>query len=279
MIAQLIDWRTPVFERSPFDMNCRSIRICMIFDSAPQMTLEQKKLFDDNLPLALEIARKKSQDDADRPSVEQEARIGLKQAALKFDPAKGSPFKAYASKVIINQICDLYKKNQRSAIEITTLDADLSGATSDDWEASKDKILDPSPIPSHETERNEIRKALNAGIGQLTFEQGRIVEAYLIGHSFAEIARQNGTSEQNVGQVFRRAKEELRPLLMSQGVTTPRFMPSAGNSGDLPPIATPVLKSSPQTKEHPPLPAMGWLALLLLLLVMGTIFILYLLGK
>lgn len=192
------------------------------------MPPEQQKLFDDHVEMALKIAGKRCGGDAEQPAIQQEARLGLKTAVEKYDSAQGL-FKPFARRVITNHLNDFYRKNQRWKKEVTMLDADTSAATDENWEAPKDQISDIHPIPSHELERQEIRQTMRLGIEQLTPEQKRIVEAFLAGYTQAEIARQNGKTEQAVGQMFRRASENLRSFLKSRGIATVHFMPDGGS--------------------------------------------------
>ena len=54
------------------------------------------------------------------------------------------------------------------------------------------------------------------------------------GHSFAEIARQTGKTEQAVGQMFHRAKNDLRPILESKRVCGIQFIPNARRETEIP---------------------------------------------
>jgi len=235
------------------------------------MTPEQEKLFEEHHYFAVGIAEKNSRKDADRPIAKQEALLALEHAASNFDSSRSRPFAAYAGVVIKNRLKDFARKNQRREREITSLDSDLSGADCGDWEAPKDQIPDFGPNPDREAERNEIRFALRMGIEQLTPDQGRIVEAYLNGHTFAEIARQNGISEQAAGQMFHRATDQLRPFVKSQEIYLQHFMPSG--SVEVTCNIGPSLKSTPKPDAAPFFSSLAVAAVILLIVFFSVILI------
>jgi RNA polymerase sigma factor (sigma-70 family) len=234
------------------------------------MTPEQEKLFEEHQQFALVLAKRNCPKNADTSIPEQEALLALRHAVVRFEPGKGL-FKAFAKVVIKNQLRDLARQNQRLERVSTTLDSDFSGSVCDEWEAPKDQIPDLGPSPAREAERNEIRHALKMGIGQLTPEQGRIVEAYMSGHSFAEIARQNGKTEQAVGQMFHRATNNLLPFVKSQGICGVQFMPAVSASHDS--SVGPLMKASPKPKVFPLRSAMLYAALVFLIIFFCVIFL------
>jgi len=61
-----------------------------------------------------------------------------------------------------------------------------------------------------------------------------MMEQYMKGHSFAEIARQTGKTDQAVGHMFLRAKNDLWPILESKGVCGKQLMPNARRETEIP---------------------------------------------
>ncbi len=187
------------------------------------MTDEQASLFDANLDLANKVARKHPIPGETDESMRQEALLGLRKAVLAYNPARGT-FEPFAWTVIKNHLISAFHSVHHRQVELTTLDE----IPAESHEGSKkDTIPDQEPTPARETERNEIRAALEEGLTALTPSQRAVLEHYAAGGSFAEVAREAGTSEQAVRQMFQRGVNQMRPHLESRGVCGAQFMPSA----------------------------------------------------
>jgi RNA polymerase sigma factor (sigma-70 family) len=187
------------------------------------MTAEQAALFYANLDLAIKVARKHPIPGETDESLRQEALLGLQKAVLAYDPARGA-FEPFAWMVIKNYLISALRNVRHRRVELTTLDEDLVESHED---SKKDAIPGREPTPGRETERNEIRAALKAGLAALTPSQRVVLEHYAAGGSFAEVARESGTSEQAVRQMFERGVRQIRPHLESRGVAGAKFLPAA----------------------------------------------------
>lgn len=186
------------------------------------MTSKQQQLFNSHLSLAKYIARGFDIPGAGYSFVEQEALLGLEQAVLKFNDARGE-FPPFCRKVIKNRLNSAYRDAIKWQKEMTTLD--IEPTDSEGVGTLKDSLSAPDPIPSHEAERNDIRQALAEGFAKLTVQQQTVVTQKALGASFAEIARASGTTEQAAGQMHKRAINQLRPVLESRGIGV-QFMPA-----------------------------------------------------
>jgi RNA polymerase sigma factor (sigma-70 family) len=219
------------------------------------VTSEQQQLFDSHLGLAREIARGFTIPGGSYSFVEQEALLGLEQAVRKFDPARGG-FRPFCRMVINNRLKSAYQDAIKWQRDLTILDAepaDLEGA-----ETLKDSLCDPDPIPSHEAERNHIRQVLDEELAKLTPQQQAVVTQKALGASFAEIARATGATEQAVGQMHKRAINQLRPQLEYRRIRV-QFMPGARFK-----YAPSVQK--PPSEDSPPKDKLSWVILLTIII-------------
>lgn len=204
------------------------------------MTPGQEALFQSKIDFARTISKAWPVPNEFEIFSEQEALFALQRAVEKYDSSRGS-FEAFAGEVIKNHLKGKTRGKQRSR-ELPMLDELPS--TSAEHETKKDSVPDSGPNPRLETERNEIRRAIEEGLGALTEGQWMLIERRAAGFSFAELAREQGKSEQAIRQMHERGIENLRPELQMRGVVTPQFMPSARSFGD----------ANSQTESSSPIP-------------------------
>lgn len=184
-----------------------------------------EQLFEAHLDLALRIGRSFPLVGHAIDESEQEARIALWKAANSYDPAKGA-FEPYASTVIRNHLRNAFNKAKRTSVEVTTLDGPAINQADSDGESLKDtSILSPEASPLLEAERNDIRATLREGIASLTPTQQEALQSYADGNNYAEIAREKGVSKAAVRQMVQRAADQVRPEIVSRGVSGIAFMP------------------------------------------------------
>jgi RNA polymerase sigma factor (sigma-70 family) len=192
-----------------------------------------EQLFEANLDLALRIARSFPLVGHAIDESEQEARIALWKATNSYDPVKGE-FEPFASTVIRNHLRNAYEKTKRRSVEVTALDAPSLNQPDTDGGSLKDtSILSPDASPLLEAERNDIRATLRDGMAYLTPTQQEALQAYADGSNYAEIAREKGVSKAAVRQMVQRAADQVRPEIVSRGVSGIAFMPASLNEPDL----------------------------------------------
>jgi len=185
------------------------------------------QLFEAHLDLALRIGRSFPLVGHAIDESEQEARIALWKAANSYDPAKGE-FQPFASTVIRNHLRNAYERTKRRSVEVTTLDVPAINQADADGESLKEtSILSSDASPLLEAQRNDIRKILLNGIATLTPSQQEALALYAEGNNYAEIAREKGVSKAAVRQMVQRAIIQVRPEVISRGVSGIAFMPAA----------------------------------------------------
>jgi len=190
-------------------------------------TNDPDQLFEAHMDLALRIGRSFPLVGHAIDESEQEARIGLWKAANSYDPSKGE-FEPFATTVIRNHLRTAYEKTKRRSGEVTTLDIPAANQADADGESIKDtSILSPDASPLLEAERNDIRSTLKESIASLTQTQREALQSYADGNNYADIAREKGVSKAAVRQMVQRAADQVRPEIVSRGVSGIAFMPAS----------------------------------------------------
>jgi hypothetical protein len=190
------------------------------------------QLFEVHLELALKIGRSFPLVGLAIDESEQEARIALWKAANSYAPTKGE-FVPFASTVIRNHLRNVYDKTKRRSVEVTILDGPSINQADTDMESLKEtSILSPDPSPLLEAERNDIRSTLRDGIASLTPTQRETLQSYADGNNYADIAREKGVSKAAVRQMVQRAADQVRPEIVSRGVSGVSFMPDLPDQPD-----------------------------------------------
>ena len=186
-----------------------------------------EQLFEAHLDFALKIGRSFPLAGHAIDESEQEARIALWKAAGSYDPSIGD-FEPFASTVIRNHLRNAFNKAKRTSVEVTTLDGPAINQADSDGECLKEtSILSPDASPLLEAERNDIRETLRDGMSSLTTTQQEALQAYADGSNYAEIARRKGVSKAAVRQMVQRAADQVRPEIVSRGVSGIAFMPAS----------------------------------------------------
>jgi RNA polymerase sigma factor (sigma-70 family) len=223
-----------------------------------------EQLFEAHLDMALMIGRSFPLVGHAIDESEQEARIALWKAAGSYDPSKGA-FDPYASTVIRNHLRNAFKKAKRTSVEVTTLDGPAINQADSDGESLKEtSILSPDASPLLEAERNDIRETLREGIASLTPTQQEALQSYADGNNYAEIARENGVSKAAVRQMVQRAADQVRPEIVSRGVSGIAFMPASHNEPNSPDSSE---YGFSHYKQEPPSGKGGYLLILIVLVV------------
>jgi RNA polymerase sigma factor (sigma-70 family) len=127
----------------------------------------------------------------------QEGRMGLWQAILHFDPARGVAFSSYAAVAIVRHIWRAVRRARRAALPPTPFPAGECGD------------------PHEELEQHEVRAVLQALVATLPRVQRRVVQAYYGldgqgGCSTGELGRRWGCSRQAIHYHLQRARAHLR---------------------------------------------------------------------
>ena len=223
-----------------------------------------ENLFEANNELALKIGRSFPIAGHSIPESEQEALSALWKAVNSYDASKGA-FEPFASTVIRNHLRNAFNKAKRTSVELTTLDGPAINQADSDGESLKDtSILSPDASPLLEAERNDIRATLRDGMASLTPTQQEALQSYADGSNYAEIAREKGVSKAAVRQMVQRAADQVRPEIVSRGVSGIAFMPAAVNESKLPDSKG---HGFSHYKQEPPSGKGGYLLILIVVVI------------
>jgi RNA polymerase sigma factor (sigma-70 family) len=188
-----------------------------------------ESLFEEHKGMALKIGRSFHLNGYGINESEQEALIALWKAATLYDQNKGA-FEPFASTVIRNNLRNAFEKAKRTSVEVTILDGTIDHQNEDLLKSIRDSSISSTEAsPLLEAERNDIRIALKDGLASLTPAQQEVLKLYSQGMSYSEIARDKGVSKAAVRQMVQRAANQIRPEILSRGVSGIAFMPAADN--------------------------------------------------
>lgn len=144
----------------------------------------------------------------------QEGMLGLLSAVREFDDASGVPFKAYAELCIRNRMYSAVKSAARlkhlplnSGIPLDEILSDESKPQSVGFPESGRRITEEQVLAK------EGEQELHAAITRYlsAFEQ-QVMDLYLSGLSYAEMAQQTGKSEKSIDNAVQRIRRKLARL-------------------------------------------------------------------
>ena len=144
----------------------------------------------------------------------QEGMMGLLSAVREYDSASGVPFKAYAELCIRNRMYSAVKSAARlkhlplnSGIPLDEILSDETKPQSVGFPESGRRITEEQVL-AKEGEQ-ELRSAITRYLS--AFEQ-QVMELYLSGLSYAEMAQQTGKSEKSIDNAVQRIRRKLARL-------------------------------------------------------------------
>lgn len=136
----------------------------------------------------------------------QEGMLGFLDAVRTFDPARGSPFRAYAETCINNRILSAVRTN------FNNKNAALSNAVPLEYEVHEmsDNSTDPANIISEQYESEYIESLLRSGLSKL---EKQVIELRLLNKSYSQISAELGCSEKTVDNALQRIRKKVRSKL------------------------------------------------------------------
>lgn len=170
--------------------------------------------------LASKIARSYFLIGAEGEDILQEAMLGLYSACRTYDEAYSS-FKSFATLCITRSIQTAVKKANRLKNKLLNESLTLNnqgavvmeGKDEDDEEISlyiPSGILDPEDIMLQEERKVELNEAIN---NNLSVKEKRVLQLYLSGYSYFEIAKRINITTKAVDNAIARTKRKLEKLL------------------------------------------------------------------
>ncbi|WP_051188619.1 sigma-70 family RNA polymerase sigma factor [Proteocatella sphenisci] len=151
---------------------------------------------------------------ADREDLIQEGMIGLYKAIRDFNPEKKVYFHVFAQLCITRQIMTAVKtSNRQKHIPLNDYISLSSSADEKNEDLLENINLDFSKSPEEiliEKEKNEnIRRTIK---DKLTEKEARIVNLFILGFSYSEMADIVGISDKGISSTLQRAKKKLNSI-------------------------------------------------------------------
>jgi len=144
---------------------------------------------------------------------ERQAILGLVKAANAYDPEVSSNFGALASSYILNALRRIAKPIEGEFLQRVDLDAPISGEEEDG--STGHDIVGQEP---DEPENLGLGEMIQMGLQTLPEKERRILEQWLSGKTYREIAVVEKISFVYVGKIVTRALQVLRRWLSAHGV-------------------------------------------------------------
>lgn len=173
---------------------------------------ERSTLIEDHLYLVDGLASKFRLKNSllEEKDLAQEAYVALVKAARSYDATRGVRFAAYARTCMTNALINYARVQSGKASQTDS----LNEITHHDGEVEFIDLLIADGVDAHrESHRNEVRAALRDGIDSLTVEQRGIIELWLDGARWTEIASDLGISKQAAQQMARRGFSHIKAHL------------------------------------------------------------------
>lgn len=148
----------------------------------------------------------------------QEGLLGLLNAIREYEPQRGSTFRTYSETCIRNRILSAIRTAARDKHtplnHSVSLDPPLLDGNTDNYSVEARQVVQPDPEDLL-ISREEHRERLGTLKGQLSGFEARILDLYLTGISYAEIAVQTKRSPKAVDNAVQRIRRKVAQQLSS----------------------------------------------------------------
>lgn len=152
---------------------------------------------------------------ADKEDLIQEGMIGLYKAIRDYDSQRNIYFHVFAQLCITRQIMTAVRSANRKKHTPLNDYVSLNVTSEEDQESlleqlNKQKIKGPEEILIEKEDSENLRKTLKE---ILTEKEVRIVDLYLQGYSYSEMANIVGISDKGISSALHRVKKKLTPKI------------------------------------------------------------------
>ncbi len=168
----------------------------------------KNRIIQANLRLVVSIAKKHVGWSAVFFDVVSDGNMSLMRAIEKFDFARGNRFSTYATWAIVKNYARTIPEDHYHYHRFVTGQEEILSAAPDE-----------STAPEFSTDRQQVRKAIAAGLDQLDAREREIVSAHFglagqgDGLTLEELGRRFGVTKERIRQIERRALARLREVL------------------------------------------------------------------
>lgn len=182
---------------------------------------ERNRIVEENLGLATHFAEDYAASRMEFEDLVQEARLGLIDAAERFDPKRGTKFSTYARWHILKRIMDAIH-NRNEIVRVPRRRPSHICASLNDDDAAE--IQDDSPTVESMLDESAMVDRVRLCIGQLPPREAIVIR---LRHgvntekmTLVKVAAVLGVSRERVRQIQASAEEKLRALLSGRAILT-----------------------------------------------------------
>ncbi len=145
----------------------------------------------------------------------QEARMGFLNAVRNYNAS--SPFSAFAKLCVHTAVVSAIRKNNKKGAKILNFSISLTSDDSDDMEKSELVIAsldDPETDYIKKESYIEISEKVKEALSRLEYE---ILQKYLKGKSYLEIAKELSKNEKAIDNAIQRTRKKIKNIFNAKG--------------------------------------------------------------
>lgn len=145
----------------------------------------------------------------DESDLAEEATIGLVSAVMTFDSSKNDNFDGYAVTLMRRRIINAVKSSNRLKHSVLNDSEPLTVAVGEDGAEFERAAVSEDPIDRYLTEES-VERFYQSAKRVLTEGEYRVLELFLEGYSYREIAEKTGASAKDVDNTIYRVKKKIK---------------------------------------------------------------------
>lgn len=145
----------------------------------------------------------------DESDLAEEATIGLVSAVMTFDGSKNDNFDGYAVTLMRRRIINAVKSSNRLKHSVLNESEPLTVAVGEDGAEFERSAVSEDPIDRYLTEES-VERFYQSAKRVLTEGEYRVLELFLEGYSYREIAEKTGASAKDVDNAIYRVKKKIK---------------------------------------------------------------------
>lgn len=145
----------------------------------------------------------------DESDLAEEATIGLVSAVMTFDSSKNDNFDGYAVTLMRRRIINAVKSSNRLKHSVLNESEPLTLAVGEDGAEFERTAVSEDPIDRYLTEES-VERFYQSAKRVLTEGEYRVLELFLEGYSYREIAEKTGASAKDVDNTIYRVKKKIK---------------------------------------------------------------------
>ncbi len=150
-----------------------------------------------------------------REDLFQEARMGFLNAVRNFNGS--STFSAFAKVCVHSAVISAIRKNNKQGSIILNFSLSLTGGEGDDMEKSELVIASLNDPESDYIKKESFKETTKRVKGALSELEFKILQKYLSGKSYVEIAEELSKNEKSIDNAIQRARKKIKRIFNEKG--------------------------------------------------------------